>query len=381
MAKAFQRLLDGSDDSALLSAAFHLIVKHYEEGFDVSDLRPEERNFLLAYQAQGVIDNGGFNYLFEGNFKGDPHFALTAEAYGAIGCTEAVEVFHEALALFPGGRPPADIPERLKIYRSGSGEKRGEIDCRFWRSAAEINRCLASYVRTHREVFEGLEEAPPERPATPKRPASNSAGDAPPLGARISAAFRAVLRSLTGKGARERSLSDMLADLPHWARVAFAARCARRVLPLFATNWPDAEPKRRNAIVRAIRLAERSAKEGRALEDLKRAQVDILVTAGAALRGLYGVPSAEESPPDDGNRAVAASLVAKAAEFAVRAASSSPKESASEALQAFGFAKDAASGDPRLLRRIRRDLARLDRAAEGGWHHGTPVPVDIWKTI
>jgi len=33
---------------------------------------------------------------------------------------------------------------------------------------------------------------------------------------------------------------DEIAKLPCWARVAFAARCARRVLPLFALNWPDA---------------------------------------------------------------------------------------------------------------------------------------------
>jgi Domain of unknown function (DUF4375) len=382
MAESFKELLAGTNDRALLSAAFDLVVRHYGDDFDVSKLRPVECNLLLAYQAWGIIGNGGFNYLFEGNFKGDPEFALTAEAYRAIGCAEAAEAFQEALDLFPGGRPPTDIEERLKRYRKGRGDGRGKIDDRFFEADGAIERCLASYIRSHREVFERLENAPRARRAKrkPARPAK--AKPERKIVESVRAAVGAMIRYITGEAKRERSVSDVLADLPHWARVAFAARCGRRVLPLFSKNWPNAEPKRRTAILTAIRLVEGSAEEGRALDALEDAETNALVTAGAALRGLYGFPDDKEPPPDDGNRATAASFIAKAAEFAVRAARSAPKESALAALQAFTFARDAASGDEALLDPILDDLARLHRAAaEGRWRDRTPVPADFWDTI
>jgi hypothetical protein len=53
-----------------------------------------------------------------------------------------------------------------------------------------------------------------------------------------------------------------IADLPRWARVAYAARNARRVLPFFRFAWPDASARQQEQIVRAVILAERSAQHG-----------------------------------------------------------------------------------------------------------------------
>jgi len=39
---------------------------------------------------------------------------------------------------------------------------------------------------------------------------------------------------------REIPTQEELGNLPRWARVAFAARCAARVQPLFLEYWPDA---------------------------------------------------------------------------------------------------------------------------------------------
>lgn len=48
-----------------------------------------------------------------------------------------------------------------------------------------------------------------------------------------------------------------IAKLPRWARVAFAARCARRVLPLFQAGWPEAPTGRIKAVIKAVEAAER----------------------------------------------------------------------------------------------------------------------------
>ena len=52
---------------------------------------------------------------------------------------------------------------------------------------------------------------------------------------------------------------EEIAKLPRWARVAFAARCARRAQPLFQKHWPDAPEEHVSAIEKAIHIAEHAA--------------------------------------------------------------------------------------------------------------------------
>lgn len=52
---------------------------------------------------------------------------------------------------------------------------------------------------------------------------------------------------------------EEIAELPRWAKVAFAARCARRVYPLFELGWPEAPAKHKKAIIEAIEFAEKAA--------------------------------------------------------------------------------------------------------------------------
>ncbi|MEM9065772.1 MAG: hypothetical protein AAGB51_09820, partial [Planctomycetota bacterium] len=56
---------------------------------------------------------------------------------------------------------------------------------------------------------------------------------------------------------------EELRTLPRWALVAYAARCARRVQPLFKASWPDAPAEHVEAVDKAITLAERSAAAAR----------------------------------------------------------------------------------------------------------------------
>jgi hypothetical protein len=55
-----------------------------------------------------------------------------------------------------------------------------------------------------------------------------------------------------------------LKQLPRWAIVAFATRCARRVQPLFVKLWPDAPKEHVQGIDQAIKLAEAAASGGAA---------------------------------------------------------------------------------------------------------------------
>jgi hypothetical protein len=353
-------LLNEDDPSELFSRVFDRIVRRYGGDLNVRDLKEHERSFLLAYDACGIIGNGGFNYLFERNIRGDPHFEETASAFKAIGCDAAAEAFAQVFRLFPDGRPPEDVGERLRLYRSGSGERRGPIDEQFWDANKEIERCLLAYVQAHGQELAELDRLPPRRRAKKRK-------------------RRPLIDENAGPTTR-----DLVTSLPHWARVAFAAHCGRSVWPLFTANWPDARVERQQAVTRAIELAEKSAASAHEVEGLEAARTKALITAGAATMGLYGFSfnKKEEPLPSDGNTAVVASCVARTAEQAAKAAIDPPATSVESTLGAFGFARQAAGDTSDCIETLWRELIHLERVARRDeWTDQTPVPANVWDLL
>lgn len=355
MPPSVRQMISDATDFDLCNGVFQRIMDSYGNVIDASALPQEHRTVMLVWHAMGIIGNGGFNYLFEGYFPGDPHFALTAKAFHAIDCELAAKAFQRALDLFPNSQPPADIERRLRMYRRGTGETRHDIDSQFWNANHQIETCLAAYIRNHGERFESLDDA---RPKPPDR------------------------EELAPEPVPSVSTID-ISSLPHWARVAFAARCARRVLPVFDANWGDASAERRNTLTIAITCAENSAANGAPDENLKGAVLNALITAGAALRTLYGSPSKDaETAPPDGNAAVLASLAAKAAEKAAETAQSKADESDTVAFDAFGFARKALSDDDVAIAEIYGDADRLQAIArKRRWTHQTPVPTTVFGFV
>jgi hypothetical protein len=176
---------------------------------------------------------------------------------------------------------------------------------------------------------------------------------------------------------------ERIEALPHWARVAFAARCGRRVLPLFARYWVDVPPGRVASLAEALDLAERSAAEGRSLAGLKEASVSATIAAGAAQRGLYRTIN-DERAPTDRRAAWIAVYVAKAVEWAATAAAAAPGESANPTLEAFVWAHDAAydAEDIDILDGLDGDLEALSRVVDRGrWTSQTPVPPEVFGLL
>jgi hypothetical protein len=354
MLEPLRRLFSVANDDELCSGIFDHIWAFYNEEPNPSEMPEPERVVLLVYPTTGIIGNGGFNYLFESDLPGDPDYSLAADSYERIGCEPATDAFRQAMNLFPGGRPPRDCDERLLIYRSGTPELRGPIDQQFFRASDQVVPALARYIRQHREDYARLEE---ER-RKPKEKSHRDSESAP--------------RSLD-------PVAVGIKELPHWARVAFAAHCARIVFPLFDTFWPNALPKRRAAVQNAIRLAEEAAANGRASDDLTKAVVGAVSTAGAALRTLYGIPEGHEDDepgPADGNIAMQAAAVAKTAENAAEAARHPSHRSGEFACSAYAFGRDLVWESHHYLHeKMAADFDVLRRAARRGrWKDRTPVP-------
>jgi len=155
--------------------------------------------------------------------------------------------------------------------------------------------------------------------------------------------------------------------LPHWTRVAFAARCARRVQPLFAEAWPEAPQTRVAAVERAIALAERSATRQQACDGLEDAALGAIQAAGRALIPHNHPLQVEdgEASPVGSEAALVASFVAKVAEKAAEAAIAAPGASGGPAQEAFDFALDAihAAGRPGLMEMLEADFEVATKVA------------------
>lgn len=110
------------------------------------------------------------------------------------------------------------------------------------------------------------------------------------------------------KSPKELPTESDLSTLPEFARIALAARAARRGQPIFTLGWPQAPQVQINAVDRAIELAERSARTGR-----KHLEARLRIVTGAT--SAYFAVSAAALDPD----AQAAALNAAAAAYSAAA--------------------------------------------------------------
>jgi hypothetical protein len=108
MSPDVNKVLDTKDDFELCDELYGLMIKHYGEDFDVSKCKEKDQPVILLYHASRIIDNGGFQYLFEGYFKGDPFFAKTVAALKTIKASKCAEAVEEALKLFTDSKPDGE---------------------------------------------------------------------------------------------------------------------------------------------------------------------------------------------------------------------------------------------------------------------------------
>lgn len=162
---------------------------------------------------------------------------------------------------------------------------------------------------------------------------------------------------------------EAIENLPQWAAVAFAARCARRVQPLLRVYWPQMPGEHTEAVERAIGLAERAAATG--------------ARAGAEVEASRAIREAVEAAGDpDGIAANAAGAAYAAMEACFRAAGTR----AAAARAAVRAGRAAHTGDERvnmqIIEGIGRDFEHLMKQKElGQWTSETPVPQEVFERL
>ena len=155
----FLTLLAKASDWDLVNGTFHKIGDRYDHWVDASQYSPEESVVMLVWHSSGIIDNGGFEWLFAGQFFGDPDFSITAEAFKTAGLLRGHEAFVEAFALFPGGTVPHDPAERNKLYQAANRSARHRLNRKLWQDGYDGSRekQLAKFIRTNAVRFGDLD--------------------------------------------------------------------------------------------------------------------------------------------------------------------------------------------------------------------------------
>src|SRR6476619_5285801 len=111
-----RKILTDPDDFQVCNGLFLRIADRYGDQLDVTHAPEAERTVLLVWHSAGIIGNGGFQYLLEGDFKGDPGFRETANSYRRIGSTAAA-CFDRLFACFPKSEVPSNVDKRLRRYQ------------------------------------------------------------------------------------------------------------------------------------------------------------------------------------------------------------------------------------------------------------------------
>ncbi len=126
-----------------------------------------EKTVLLAYWAMGIIQNGGFQFFYEGATNMDE----VADAYERLGYHEAAEACRKSSSIFPYGVPPEEAHQRLQALPSYQGHSNdflrslNEVVCNAgdadWNAGdADFEGTVAGYIRTHTSHFGAIMPSP-----------------------------------------------------------------------------------------------------------------------------------------------------------------------------------------------------------------------------
>jgi len=179
---------------------------------------------------------------------------------------------------------------------------------------------------------------------------------------------------------------EEIEKLPCWARVAFAARCARRAQPLFQKQWPDAPAEHVTAIETAIGAAENATADAdaaaKAAYAAARAAYAYVDTASAAdVDTAYAYADTAYAYADTAYAyaaARAAHAAARAAYAYVDTASASAADAYADTASAAAYAAQA--GVPVIS--IARDFQTiLEKSRREKWTDETPVPPSVFGLL
>ncbi|MGI8978860.1 MAG: DMP19 family protein [Pirellulaceae bacterium] len=123
---------------------------------DPDKLPPPFQAIVRVVAAQGVIDNGGFQFFFESDWPDQPPYTVFIDAYREIGADDEAELLADAVRMFPFADPHKFLRRRNEFLNRFQGQDDSPFwtyDHAFCESSNEVERLLERYVRKHAAAF------------------------------------------------------------------------------------------------------------------------------------------------------------------------------------------------------------------------------------
>jgi hypothetical protein len=92
-------------DDLLHDASSRAFAQLEAKGGDLHALSVPLQTLVAIYSAQGIVDNGGFQYFFESDWKSPVPYSFFADAYRRIGAADIAECYERAAAIFTFADP------------------------------------------------------------------------------------------------------------------------------------------------------------------------------------------------------------------------------------------------------------------------------------
>ncbi len=131
--------------------ALHWRIGQKAEARGERSLTHTERRLLAAYWVEAEVNNGGFDQYFF-NSAGDNAEAALA-GLKEMGAAGAAALLEQAMAIFPGGRPPADRFERQEVMQRIATQSKPvweKCDSEFYKPKESISDMSLAYAKKKR---------------------------------------------------------------------------------------------------------------------------------------------------------------------------------------------------------------------------------------
>ena len=142
--------------STQLKTATKVALRRLKQvGEDPTRLDRPFRAVVVVSNVQGIVENGGFEYLFEKDLAGQPPYSFVADAYREIGAHTAAECLEAAVALFPFDEPHLWAARRRELMASTDNNRMlAALSRQMWSSG--VWNSLEQYVAEHLEHFNSV---------------------------------------------------------------------------------------------------------------------------------------------------------------------------------------------------------------------------------
>ena|SRR6478752_2004091 len=133
--------MSGADDDFIIALS-ETLVSMSDAGF--SGLSPQERVFVVVWELEADLNNGGFNQYFFNSHS--DHVAAVPDALRAIGAPKTAAIVERAIETFPNGAPPdrATRQELLEEIDAENGVFEG-LDEEFLAYPHDLTGLLAAF--------------------------------------------------------------------------------------------------------------------------------------------------------------------------------------------------------------------------------------------